>query len=176
MARVRDGDREAFETLYERYGAPVMGFLYRLCRDRALAEDLTQETFLRAWAAAPRWEPTGRVSTWLFQIAKRAWWKRRSRRLHRRERETRAARARARGDPPQDAERRLLGHEAAAAVRAAVGELSPRLRVVFVLVRLEGLPYAEAARIAGIRLGTCKSRMAAAEAFLRKRLGDVSPP
>ena len=83
MASVAAGDRAAFVRLYERYGAPIHGFLWRLAGDRDLAEDLTQETFLRAWRAAPRWRPTGRVSTWLFQIAKRAWWKRRESRANR---------------------------------------------------------------------------------------------
>jgi RNA polymerase sigma-70 factor (ECF subfamily) len=175
MARIGDGDREAFESLYDRYGAPVMRFLHGLCLDRALAEDLTQETFLRAWAAAPRYRPTGRVSTWLFQIAKHRWWTARRRRILRREREAVAADLRARERPDdRGPDRGARRHEGAERIRGALLGLSPKLRLVFVLVRIAGLPYREAAKIAGIRLGTVKSRVAAAEAALRKRLDDAA--
>jgi RNA polymerase sigma-70 factor (ECF subfamily) len=168
MARVRDGDRQAFETLYGRFGSPVMGFLFRLCGDRSLAEDLTQEVFLRVWRAAAGWRPLGRVSTWIFQIAKHLWWNEAARRRRRRGRPAPAGDA-AEDGRPSPAER-LARVEAAQAVQAALAGLSPRLRLVFVLVRLEGLPYAEAAEVAGIPVGTVKSRAAAAEAALRKRL------
>ena len=69
MASVKRGDRQAFESLYSRHGPPILRFLYRLCADRALAEDLTQDVFLKVWHAAAGWRPIGRVSTWLFQIA-----------------------------------------------------------------------------------------------------------
>ena len=174
MTRVRDGDRRAFETLYSRYGSPVMRFLFRLCGDRALAEDLTQDVFLKVWNAAPGWRPLGRVSTWLFQIAKHHWWNEAAKRKRR------AAvsgttlpgdfRERDEGAPADESEAAVARAEATAAVARALVELSPRLRVVFVLVRLEGVGYAETAEIVGIPVGTVKSRAAAAEAFLRKRL------
>lgn len=169
LALVGEGDRAAFETLYDRYGARVMGFLHGMCRDRQVAEDLTQETFLRVWSAAPRWRPTGRVSTWIFQIAKRRWFTRRARRLLRREREASAA-ARRRG-PDAGPEAVLLAREEGERLARALAGLSARLRLVFVLVRLAGLSYAETAEVAGLRLGTVKSRMAAAEAALRRDLG-----
>ena len=168
MARVRDGDRQAFESLYSRYGSPVMRFLFRLCGDRALAEDLTQDVFLKVWRAAAGWRPLGRVSTWLFQIAKHHWWNeaaKRARRAHIRQpaplEESPVA------DPGPE---RLARAEAAQAVAAALGALSPKLRLVFVLLRLEGRSLAETAEIAGIPVGTVKSRAAAAEAALRKTL------
>src|SRR5438876_11684105 len=70
MRRVAGGDRAAFEELYGKYAKPVMSFVYHLTWDRGLAEDLTQETFLRVWRGAPGYRPMGRFSTWLFQIAK----------------------------------------------------------------------------------------------------------
>ncbi len=170
MVRIGGGDREAFEQLHDRFGAPLMHFLHGLCRDRALAEDLVQETFLRAWVAAPRWRPTGRVSTWLFQIARRRFFSRHTRRRMRREREIEAhARlARAGEAGPVD---RLVGSDERERLHRALAGLSPRLRTVFVLIRLVGLGYRETAEILDLRLGTVKSRMAAAEAKLRKTLG-----
>ncbi len=174
MARVRDGDREAFEALYARFSSPVMRFLHRLSGDRALAEDLTQDVFLKVWRAAAGWRPLGKVSTWLFQIAKRHWWNQAAKRKRRAPVEgTSQATVGSRREPADaamPAPERLAQSEAARAIHAALGDLSPRLRLVFVLVRLEGVAYAEAAAIAGIPVGTVKSRAAAAEAALRKRL------
>ena len=167
LLRVGEGDREAFEQLYDRYGAPLMRFLYGLCRDRALAEDLVQDTFLRAWTAAPRWRPTGRVSSWLFQIARRRLYSRHSRRRMRQAREAERAALGSSTDLPHRIER---GEDKARLERAIAG-LTPKLRSVFVLVRLADLGYQETAEILGLRLGTVKSRMAAAEAKLRDRLG-----
>ena len=176
MTRIRAGDRRAFETLYSRYGSPIMRFLYRLCGNRALAEDLTQDVFLKVWRAASGWRPLGRVSTWLFQIAKHHWWNEAAKRQRRRaltgampqDGESRAT------DPGEndraDPGARLARAEAAAAVAEALAHLSPRLRLVFVLLRLEGLSLAAAAEVAGIPVGTVKSRAASAEAALRKRL------
>ena len=173
MVRICDGDRVAFELLYDRFGRAGMRFLHRLSQDRALAEDLTQETFLAVWRAAPRWRPTGRVSTWIFQIAKRQWWNRGARRQMRRPRELEAfSRSRPDAARPDDPGRGAELDDEVRRLRAALGRLSPKLRLVFVLVRLEGLSYADAAEVAGLRLGTLKSRMAAAEAWLRHRLGE----
>lgn len=178
MARVRDGDRQAFEALYARYGSPVMRFLFRLCGDRTLAEDLTQDVFLKVWRAAAGWRPLGKVSTWLFQIAKRHWWNEAAKRRRRR-----GVRGEVQAGVPETAARdsavppeRMARAEAAAAVAAALAGLSPRLRLVFVLLRLEGLSLAEAAEVAGIPVGTVKSRAAAAEAALRKRLRGRHDP
>jgi RNA polymerase sigma-70 factor (ECF subfamily) len=178
MARIGRGDRQAFQSLYERLGGPVMGFLFRMSRERAVAEDLTQETFLRVWTHAARWTPRGRVTTWVFQIARRLWWKRQRRRQNRGRREAAWARAReARAGAPPAPGAALEQAEEVARIERALLLLSPRLRLVFVLLRLEGCSYAEAARIAGIRVGTAKSRMAAAEARLRNALAadDENP-
>lgn len=169
MARVREGDRAAFEALYERYAPPVMAFLHGLSADRHLAEDLVQETFLRAWRAAPRWRPEARVSTWLLQIAKRLAWKRLRRRGRRPTIERQAEERRPRSVAP-DAGLRLVQADEVRRIEAALDTVRPRLRAVFVLVRLMDRPYAEVAEILGIPVGTAKSRMAAAEAKLRKRL------
>ena len=165
MRRFQGGEVGAFEQLYDRLAPRIMGFLYGMSSDRALAEDLTQETFLRAWRAAPRWQPRAQVSTWLFQIAKRLWWKERARRVRR---PVRPAPPGPRSEP--ESSRRLEEGDEARRLRLAISRLPPRSRVVFVLVRLGDLPYAETARILGLPLGTVKSRMAFAEAWLRKHL------
>jgi RNA polymerase sigma factor, sigma-70 family len=62
------GDQEAFERLVKRYQGPLVNFIAKF-GDRCLAEDVTQEVFLRIYRAAPRFQARAKVSTWIFQIA-----------------------------------------------------------------------------------------------------------
>ena len=177
MRRTVAGDRAAFEALYRRYAAPVMSFLHHLCFDRGLAEDATQEVFVKAWRSARTFRLDARFSTWLFQIAKNhaygeiPRWKRRRAAgggpssgdavpAGRPDRSSRAA-------PESDLRRAEIAH----GIEAALDALSEKLRIAFVLVRLEGRSYAETAEILEVPEGTVKSRMAAAESALRERLG-----
>ena len=73
MSRIQAGDVGAFELLYARYSHPLINFFFQMCFDRVAAEDYLQETFLRVWRARQSYRPIGKVSTWLFQIAKNYW-------------------------------------------------------------------------------------------------------
>lgn len=176
MGRVRRGDAVAFRSLYDTYGPSVMRFLYRLCGDRGLAEDLTQDAFVRVWRAAPRWEPRARVRTWIFEIARRLAWN---------ELAKRGRRAQIRGSEPADWSAHpgdgvdpgapLQARALKDALTEALARLSPRVRLVFVLLRLEHCSLRETAAIAAIPVGTVKSRAAAAEARLRELLRGFAP-
>jgi len=69
MLRVTHGDEESFETLLNRHRVPLLSYFVRMVRDRALAEDLTQEVFLRVYQARERYQPEARFTTWLYRIA-----------------------------------------------------------------------------------------------------------
>lgn len=69
MLLVRQGDAESFEVLLRRYRAPLVNFFVRMVHDRALAEDLAQEVFLRVYQARHRYQPEARFTTWLYRIA-----------------------------------------------------------------------------------------------------------
>jgi len=69
MLDFRDGDQRAFQLLFDKYKKRVINYCYRFCGHQAVAEDLAQETFLRVYTSAPRYEPRARFSTWLFKIA-----------------------------------------------------------------------------------------------------------
>jgi RNA polymerase sigma-70 factor, ECF subfamily len=69
MLAFQAGDRRAFETLFARYTPRVLTFLTRMVRDRARAEELTQDVFIRIYNAAERYEAKARFSTWIFGIA-----------------------------------------------------------------------------------------------------------
>jgi RNA polymerase sigma-70 factor (ECF subfamily) len=176
MARVQAGDVRAFELLYARYSHPLLNFFHQMCFDRVAAEDYLQETFLRVWRARASYRPIGKVSTWLFEIAKNFWFNEREK-IRRRPFSTAAGGEEAQaqlsllpdaGDQaPADAAR---SKEIGEAVGRAVAELSEKLRATFVLARYQQLPYAEIAEILDIPVGTVKSRVALAERLLRARL------
>ncbi len=68
--KVQKGDREAFDILLGKFERPIYSFIYHFFNDRALCEDLTQETFLRAYRFIGSFRPKEKLSTWLFAIAK----------------------------------------------------------------------------------------------------------
>lgn len=69
MLGVRSRDRQAFKLLVSRHQRPIFNFTYRFMGNRADAEDLTQETFLRIWKASGKYQPTAKFTTWLYRIA-----------------------------------------------------------------------------------------------------------
>jgi RNA polymerase sigma-70 factor (ECF subfamily) len=146
VSAARAGDRRAFELLVRAYQAPVWRFLRRLLGDDELAEDVTQETFVRVHGALPRFDGRSRFTTWLFQVARNAG--------------IDALRARERRDrlpvltasPPSSPEQR---HE----LRAALAALAPDLREALLSVEVLGLTYLEASRMLGVPEGTVKSRV-----------------
>ena len=70
MLRVKQGDREAFEELVEKYKQPVMNLVYRTLPDATEAEDLAQHVFLQVFKSAHRYEVSAKFTTWLFTIAR----------------------------------------------------------------------------------------------------------
>ena len=172
VARIAVGDRAAFETLYRRHAPAVMSFVHHLTFDRGIAEDAVQETFLKVWRAAGRFRAGARFTPWLFRIARNTAWNEAPRRHLRAVGGdgTAGLPREAAGAGPDGAAR---DSEAAVAAREAVTSLSEALRTAFVLVRMEGRSLEETAEILEVPVGTVKSRVAAAEAALRERLGGV---
>lgn len=163
MARTARGDRDAFALVYARHAPPIMSFLAHALADRVTAEDLCQETFVRAFRASPRFRPGAPLAPWLFRIARNL-----TATEFRRRRSARTAplvRLEGRGSDPAAATSELEP-----ALAAALASLSERLRIAFVLVRMQGQSYEAAAALLAVPVGTVKSRAAAAEAALRRRL------
>ena len=168
MLRVKAGDRAAFEEIFRLYQKPLTNYLYRLTSNRARAEDLVQDAFLRLWKAAASYEPTAKVSTYIFRIAHNLFLneaaKRREKALESMEAETRA-------DPSSDLHRR----EIRSAVQKAVEALPDGEREVLTLSEYNGFKYAEIAEILGIPVGTVKSRMFSAVQRLKELLKGMEP-
>ncbi len=142
------GDRAAFERLVRLYQEPVWRFLRHLVRDPALAEDVAQETFLRAYRNLAGFAHQSRFSTWLFQIARNAGIDA----LRRRDRGARLLEVVPRpGHRPSP--------EGGAELDASLSALSPKLREALLVVEVLGYRYREAAVILDIPEGTVKSRV-----------------
>src|SRR5512137_843003 len=160
VARVVAGDdRHAFAALVRRHQSAVRTLLRRLCAgDAAHADDLAQETFLRAWKGLQGWRGGARFSTWLHRVAVNAWLS-----------QVRRAAPPVPDDP---------GHAApgAAAVEArrdlerAFGVLRAEERIALALAYAQDLTHEEAAQAAGWPVGTMKTHLLRGKEKLRQRL------
>jgi RNA polymerase sigma-70 factor (ECF subfamily) len=70
VRRAQRGDEKAFAEIVRTYHVPIFNYVLRSIGDRELAEDLTQEVFLRVWKALPRYAFRAKLTTWIFQVAK----------------------------------------------------------------------------------------------------------
>jgi RNA polymerase sigma-70 factor (ECF subfamily) len=164
VAHALAGAQPAFQELVRRYQGPVVNLIARIVRDPALAEDLAQETFLKAFRSLPTFDPARKFSSWLFRIAHNA-----SLDALRRRR-ARASRATEVGDPaipppPDPVETAALGR----ALDAALARLRPEQRTAVVLRYEEGCSYDEIAQAMGIPEGTAKTHVHRA----RKQLAEA---
>jgi RNA polymerase sigma-70 factor (ECF subfamily) len=142
------GDLAAFEWLVRCYQAHVWRFLRHLLGDGALAEDVTQETFLRVYQHLPAFGWRSKFSTWVFRVARNAGID--ALRNRRRHDQLLHALPPPRPEPAPDAR---------AEARAAVAALSPKLREALLLVEVFGFTYREAAQVLRVPDGTVKSRV-----------------
>jgi RNA polymerase sigma-70 factor (ECF subfamily) len=150
VGAARAGDIRAFEDLVRLHQGDVWRFCLQLLRDESLADDMTQDVFLRAHRFLPGFHGDSKFSTWLFQIARNCV----TDELRRRHRRARAA-EKVRADPPPPPSDVATGME----VREALASLPLEVREPIVLIDMFGLRYAEVARIMDVPLGTVKSRV-----------------
>lgn len=175
MRAYQAGDVAAFESLYARYERRVFAFVLRFVGDRALAEELFQETFARAVAAAPRWKPRAPFAAWIFRIARnlcldhvKAHGRRRTVSLDRTGDDPPEAPEPAAGGASPDAE--VFRRRTVARLEAAILDLEPAQREVLLLRERAGLSFEEISETTGMSVSTLKSRMRYALGHLRKAL------
>jgi RNA polymerase sigma-70 factor, ECF subfamily len=167
VLRVARGDRAAFRELVERYQAPLYSFVLRMVRRPAVAEELVQETFVRAYRAAPRYRPDAAVITWLFNIAARLAMNEAARAHHRRELAIEPPDVPAGAPDPQEA---LERKELSAAVEHALAQLPPAQRAAVVLARFEGMSYREIGQVLEVSEGAVDGLLQRARQALARLL------
>ena len=174
------GDLDAFNILVQRHERPVFNVALRLLRDVGLAEDATQDAFIRAWQNIHTFQ-TGSVRSWLYKIAtNRAYdMLRASARRPAGSLEAEIVEIEpiwtsgGQGDESPDAH--ALRRELSIYLERALTALPDDQRMVVLLVDVQGLDYHEVADTMGIALGTVKSRLSRARAKIRQALADDAP-
>jgi RNA polymerase sigma-70 factor (ECF subfamily) len=166
--RAQRGDREAFERLIRLHWDGLVGFLYRMCGDPALAEDAAQTACLKAWQHLSGYRPEAPFRVWLYRIGMNA-----AVDALRRERPEPAlddlpAEQIAGSEPSPEAAYTV--RERRERVQAAVLSLPPAARAVLVLREYQGLAYQEIADALDIPLGTVMSRLSYARGKLAEML------
>ena len=179
MLRVKFGDGGSFAVLLEKHRGAVEGFLYRRVRNRALAEELAQEVFLRVYRARTSYEPTARFKAWLYQIATHLGANsRRDRRrevTHERLDDRRPDRPEFQvPDPLLSTEQRMIWEVDRREVRRAVAALPERQRTAVWMHKFAGKEYSEIARELSLSESAVKSLMFRAHETLRGRLAHLA--
>lgn len=163
--RAAGGDVGAFEELYRSSVGRVYGLCLRMCGNRSLAEELTQEAFVRAWQKLPSFRGDSAFSTWMHRLTVNVVLG------HQRSAGRRQSREHAAGDEwygDGDAARARPG--VAVDLERAIAALPDRARTVFVLHDVEGYKHSEISRLAGMAVGTSKAQLSRARQLLRKAL------
>jgi RNA polymerase sigma-70 factor (ECF subfamily) len=169
VARASQGDQEGFRLIFERYSRPVISFIYDLVSDRGLAEELTQETFVRAFRSLHTLRQETKLSTWLFGIAKNV--------------AREALRVRVRDSRHVDLEsvldlsdqapvpvNQLLSKELNELIQRSLALLDDDKRLVFTLKVFQQCSYEEIADITGFSIPKLKTDLHRARSEMRKRI------
>jgi len=165
LDRFRQGDLDAFESLFREHQRPVYGWILRMVRNTAVADDLTVETFWRIYRAHARFQPAHPFAPWARTIATRVAldWLRAQRPAGEQDSEVADLAAPPAADPGIAAEIRRKTAQ-------ALARLPPRLRIAAVLALVEEQPHSEIAAALGISVGAVKLRVFRAVRLLRKDL------
>jgi len=178
------GRERAFRELLQRYERPVFSLIYRMVRDRTLAEDLSQEAFIRAFNAIGSYNTSYKFSNWIFKIANNHTIDY----LRKRKLDTVSIHGSPHATTPEEMsqtrlvvesedesphellEHRELGNQ----IETAIGELREEYRTVILLRHVEGYAYEEIAEIMDLPLGTVKTYLHRARNELKKKLEDLA--
>jgi RNA polymerase sigma-70 factor (ECF subfamily) len=183
VLRARSGQEAAYRELIRRYERPVFALLFRMVRDRELAEDLAQETFVKALNAIDSYRPEFKFSSWIFKIANNA----AIDHLRRRELDTLSLDGSPHAETPEAMQATALqigarqetpldtveAKELGTAIEAAIGSLRPEYRSCILLRHVEGRAYEEIAEILNLPLGTVKTYIHRARNELRLSLAHL---
>jgi RNA polymerase sigma-70 factor (ECF subfamily) len=183
VALARAGEEAAYRELIRRYERPLFSLLFRMVRDRELAEDLAQETFVKALNAIESYRPEFKFSSWIFKIANNA----AIDHLRRRELDTLSLEGSPQAETPEAIEATALqiggrqesplaeveARELGGQIEAAIAQLRPEYRSCILLRHVEGRAYEEIAEILNLPLGTVKTYIHRARNELRQALAHL---
>jgi len=175
VSRLRAGDADAFDAVYAEYNTRLFAFLARLSRNRATAEDLLEETWLRLVSHGERLREDSQLGAWLFTVARNLY--------------VSYCRSRMLEDVhapdliglwpsgcPSSPFEETAGHELGVRLEAALAELPLQYREALLLVAIEGLTPSEAAQVCGVSGEAMRQRVSRGRAMLAERLRRTERP
>jgi len=168
MARIREGDMEAFRLLVETHQARVIGTISKMLGSDGVSEDLAQQVFIRVWKSASRYQPTAKFTTWLFRITRNLVFNELRRKRHIVEHSEEIPEPAERVEKEPD--RLLLEGELQKAIQEAINELPESQRMAIILRRYEDMSYEDIAKVMETTVPAVKSILFRARAELRDRL------
>ena len=185
MLRVRDGDDHSFTTLLEKHRNPVIHFVQRMVQDRAVAEELSQEVFLRVYRSRGTYEPSAKFTTWLFRIATHLAlnWLRDGRnerghqRLDSRRESDRDSELPARevADRTPSTEQSMVYEIRMREIRDAIALLPKKQRAAVLMHKYQGMEYSQIAGALECSESAVKSLLFRAYEALRAKLAHMAP-
>ena len=178
MLRVQTGDDSAFDYLVEKFRRPIVGFMYRMAHNQAVAEELAQEVFLRVYRSKQTYAAEAKFTTWLYRIATNL--------AVNHARDTRNEKSAVSLDEPDEesgqtidvadgtpnVEQELLRKERLAAIRQKVEELPERQRMAVLMHKYQNLDYREIAKVLKLSESATKSLLFRAYETLRESLKE----
>ena len=184
MLAFRAGDARAFESLVRRHRAPVFNFILRYTGQRARAEDVLQETWLKVVRSAREYEPKAKFTTWLYTIARNLCVDSARKESYRQAASLEAPATGAEGaegrplgeglpDTGASPERGAYNARVRPLLERALSSLPEEQREVFILREYSGIPFKDIAEVTGVSENTVKSRMRYALEGLRRRLAEL---
>jgi len=164
MQKSAEDDVKAFECIFRRYEKLIFSYLYRMCRNRELSEDYVQDVFLRLWKNREKYKPTGKFSSYLYQIAHNYFLN-----------ESIRKKIKVSPLPVEDADSFVMSHhseknpldklveqEFSDYVESILADIPEPQREVFILCRFHKMKYKEISEVLDIPVRTVESRLLAA--------------
>ena len=177
MARVAEGDEDAFEILVNRHQSSILNLVYRFIGDRTQAKDLAQEVFIRVWQSAKSYEPKAKFTTWIYRITanlcfnelkssrRKKWFS-----FNRPDEDGEHTFEETLADSTPSAENILLEKERSRQISDALQGLPENQRMALILKRYDDLSYQEIAQIIGCSVSAVESLLVRAKRALKEKL------
>jgi len=179
MLRVKDGDGASFAVLLEKHRSSVIHFVYRMVQNQAVAEELTQEVFLRVYRSRSTYEPTAKFTTWLFRIATHLALNslrdgKNQKYEERLDHQSDDLPARQVADVRPSVEQSMVYEARLDEVRRAVASLPEKQRAAVLMHKYEELEYSQIAKVLNCSESAVKSLLFRAYETLRARLAYMA--
>jgi RNA polymerase sigma-70 factor (ECF subfamily) len=167
IRRGKDGDPRAFEEIYDRFRGPLFGLAFRHARDRAAAEDILQDTFIKVLTHLGDVQNVETFSAWVYRIALNTCYSYLRNRRVRDDREVALSQVEGRKE-----EAVYDGHEASLSgpIEKALAGLPTKLKTIFLLHDVQGFKHEEIGAMLGVTVGTSKSQLFKARLKIRNYL------